>query len=190
MSGIGLIVSLSFANNLVLVYALGVGPALASSRKFEVAAGFAVAVMLVLPLVTALSFVVAVALTTFAAEVFSLLLSLLLVVSLLSLAERYLRHHRPKQWQTVGVFLPLLTLNSAVAASVTLGMQQPNSLLQAFGWGLGLGAGLAGTSVMLAGLRERIASHEVPQSFAGIPIALITLGIMSLGFLGFAGMAK
>ena len=190
MSGIGLIISLILANNLVLDYALGIGPALASSRKFEVAVGFAATALVVIPFVTVLSFIVAALLAAAHLVEYSLMAIVLLVASLLLLIERYLRRHRSQDWQRLGVFLPLLTLNSAVVGAVVLAIEQPVSILMALYWGIGLAGGLAVTVVMLAGLRERIAADTVPEPFAGIPIALITLGIMSLGLLGFAGMTR
>jgi electron transport complex protein RnfA len=189
MSEFGLLVGLIFANNLLLDHMLGIDPAVAASRKFEVATGLALVCLFLFPLIAVVSyFLHAWVLQPLGLGHLNLITVVFAIAGIVMVAERLLLERRPLLWQTYGVFLPILTVNSGVVGIAVLAFAHVQTLFGAFCLGIGAGLGYGLVLVLFAGLRERIDASDVPEAFAGIPIALITLGIMSLGFLGFQGV--
>ncbi|MEW8656641.1 MAG: Rnf-Nqr domain containing protein, partial [Candidatus Thiodiazotropha endolucinida] len=102
--------------------------------------------------------------------------------------EVAVRRTSPALDQVLGIFLPLITTNCAVLGVALLNVQQENSFLESLLYGFGSAMGFTLVLVMFAGLRERLALANVPAAFAGAPIAYVVAGLMSLAFMGFAGL--
>ena len=100
------------------------------------------------------------------------------------------RHSSPLLHQVLGIYLPLITTNCAVLGVALLNSRQSESFLEALAYGLGAGLGFCLVMALFAGLRERLQTADVPTALRGPAIALVTAGIMSMGFIGFAGLVR
>lgn len=179
----------ALADNLALDYLLGLCPVVAVSRRLSTAASLALATLMTLPPVALCSAVlVQNVLQPLHLEYLRLLVLVIVCTAITQPAERWLRRARPDLHQRIGVFLPLLTANCLVLGAALLTVERAPGALAAPVYGLGLAAGVGLVLVMLAGLRERLAAAPVPAAFRGVPITLLTLGFMSLGFLGLKGV--
>ena len=118
-------------------------------------------------------------------------LSFILVIAVtVQITEMILHKSSPLLYQVLGIFLPLITTNCAVLGVALLNVQQQNSLLESAFFGFGAAVGFGLVLVVFSAIRERLEMANVPASFRGLPIALMTAGIMSLAFMGFAGMGQ
>ena len=102
----------------------------------------------------------------------------------------FVRYSSPILHQILGIYLPLITTNCAVLGVALLNTSQSESFLQALAYGIGAGLGFCLVMILFAGLRERLAVADVPVPFKGAAIALVTAGLMSMAFIGFAGVIR
>jgi len=115
---------------------------------------------------------------------------ILVIASLVQLVEMVIQKTSPVLYQSLGIFLPLITTNCAVLGVAVLNIQKSYTFLESVIFALGAGLGFTLAMVLFAGLRERLELCPVPSSFRGTAIALITAGLLSLAFMGFAGLVK
>jgi electron transport complex protein RnfA len=115
---------------------------------------------------------------------------ILVIAALVQATELYMRHAAPLLHRVLGVYLPLITSNCAVLGVALLNLREQHSLLESAFYGFGAAAGFGMVLVALAAARERLELADVPASFRGAPIGLITAGLMALAFMGFAGFAR
>lgn len=174
--------------NVVLAQFLGLCPLLGVSRQVGAAAGMAAATALVLVLAAlacqlAWQFV----LLPLGLGYLRLIVFVMLIAALVQVAELVLRQVAPLLYRVLGVYLPLITTNCAVLATVLSGVDRQLSLPAMLLWAASAAAGFGGVLVIFAGLRERIAAADVPAPFRGAPIALISAGLLALAFTGFRG---
>jgi electron transport complex protein RnfA len=150
----------------------------------------AVATLFVLTVASGLSWAVhAWLLEPFGLEYLRTLAFILLIACVVQLAELVVRAQNPLLHEMLGVFLPLITTNCAVLGVALLNLEQRHGLLESLVFGASAGAGFGLVLVAFAALRERLESGELPETFRGAPIALVTAGLMALAFLGLAGLA-
>ena len=181
----------SLVNNFVLTHFLGLCPFVGVSRRFEAAAGMALATMFVLTIASGLSFSLwHWVLQPLGLEYLRTLGFILLIAGVVQFTELMIRATSPLLHQVLGIFLPLITTNCAVLGVALLNVQVAETFLQALFYGFGAAAGFALVLVLFAALRERIAAADVPAAFRGAPIALVTAGLMALAFMGFAGLGS
>lgn len=186
-----IVLSAALVNNFVLVQFLGLCPFMGVSNSVSSAVGMSVATAFVLTLASVASFIVTEwLLIPLDLEYLRIVAFILVIAALVQLTELYMRHSAPLLHRVLGVYLPLITSNCAVLGVALLNVREQHSLVESalYGFGAALGFGLV--LVMLAAARERIAMADVPESFRGAPIGLITAGLMALAFMGFAGFAK
>jgi electron transport complex protein RnfA len=181
----------SLVNNFVLTQFLGLCPFVGVSRRFEAAAGMALATLFVLTLASGASY----AAWHWLLEPLGLgylrtLVFILLIAAVVQATEMLVRASSPLLHELLGVFLPLITTNCAVLGVALLNTREQHDLLGSLVFGLGAALGFGLVLVLFAGLRERIDAGDVPVVFKGAPIGLITAGLMALGFMGFAGMGQ
>ncbi|MGY6517837.1 MAG: electron transport complex subunit RsxA [Lysobacteraceae bacterium] len=177
-------------NNFVLVKFLGLCPFMGVSRKLDAAYGMALATGFVLTLSAAISWVVHHwVLAPLGLEYLRTLAFILVIASVVQFTETFMHRQSPRLYRVLGIFLPLITTNCAVLGVALLNIQARNSLAESIVYGFGAALGFGLVLVMFAAMRERLEAADVPASFRGAPIALVTAGIMALAFLGFAGMA-
>jgi electron transport complex protein RnfA len=186
-----ILVATVLVNNFVLVKFLGLCPFMGVSRKLETAAGMALATTFVLTLSSVCSYLVnAWLLAPLGLEYLRTIAFILVIAALVQFTEMVVQKTSPLLYQVLGIYLPLITTNCAVLGVALLNIQAAHSFLESMVYGLGAALGFSLVMVMFAGIRERIAVADVPLPFQGAAIALITAGLMALGFMGFAGLVK
>lgn len=186
-----ILVSTVLVNNFVLVRFLGLCPFMGVSRKLQTAAGMALATTFVLTLSSVCSYLVqAWLLAPLGLEYLRTISFILVIAAVVQFTEMIVRRTSPLLYQVLGIYLPLITTNCAVLGVALLNVQESHGFLQSMVYGFGAAAGFSLVLVMFAGVRERVAAADVPAPFRGASIALITAGLMSLAFLGFAGLVK
>jgi electron transport complex protein RnfA len=184
-----IIIATALVNNFVLTNFLGLCPFLGASNRVETATGMALATSFVLTLASGLSYAIHhYILVPTDTEYLRLLAFILIIAGSVQFTELVVKRTSPMLHEVLGIFLPLITTNCAVLGIALLNIQQSASLLEALTYGLGGGLGFSLVIALFAGLRERIGAADVPLPVRGAAISLVTAAIMSLGFMGFAGL--
>ena len=184
-----LIVSCIFVNNILLMQYLGNCPFLGVSKRMETAVGMGMAVVFVLVMAGAITWIVdSFLLKTFKLEYLRTLSFILVIASLVQFVEMFLRKSIPALYSGLGIFLPLITTNCAVLGVCLINIMEEYSFLQtlvaSFSYAVGFGLAL----VLFAGIRERIILARVPKPLQDTSIGLVTAGMLSLAFFAFKGM--
>lgn len=186
-----IVVAAALVNNFVLVQFLGLCPFLGASRKIEGAVGMGLATGLVLTTASGLSYIVERwLLAPFGLGYLRLVAFILVIGAAVQFTEILIRRFSPLLHRVLGLYIPLIASNCAVLGVALLNSTARRSFVASLFYGTGAAAGFALVLVLLAGLRERVDESAVPRAFRGPAIALVTAGIMSLAFLGFAGFAR
>ncbi len=186
-----LLIGTVLVNNFVLVKFLGLCPFMGVSRKLDSAYGMALATGFVLTLSAALSYLVQRwLLAPLELDHLRTLTFILVIAVVVQFTEGVMRKQAPLLYRVLGIFLPLITTNCAVLGVALLNVQAMHSLFEAIVYGFGAALGFGLVLILFAAMRERIDASDVPASFRGAPIALITAGLMALAFMGFAGLAR
>jgi len=186
-----IIISAALVNNFVLVQFLGLCPFLGVSNKIEGALGMALATAFVLTLASLASYcLTAWVLEPLGLDYLRIVAFIVVIAGLVQLTEVAMRHAAPMLHRVLGIYLPLITSNCAVLGVALLNVRERHNLLESALYGFGAALGFGGVLVLLAAARTRLAMADVPESFRGAPIGLITAGLMALAFMGFAGFAR
>jgi electron transport complex protein RnfA len=186
-----ILVSTVLVNNFVLVKFLGLCPFMGVSRKLETATGMALATTFVLTLSSVCSYLVnTYLLAPLGLEYLRTITFILVIAAVVQFTEMVIHKTSPLLYQVLGIFLPLITTNCAVLGVALLIVQQDTGFIQAALYGFGAAVGFSMVLIMFAAMRERIAAADVPVAFRGPAIGLVTAGLMSLAFMGFAGLVK
>ena len=184
-----ILVSSSLISNVVLSQFLGLCPFLGVSRKMNTAAGMGTAVIFVITLASAVagviykSILVPLDLTYLQTIVF-----ILVIAALVQFVEMFLKKFMPALYKALGVYLPLITTNCAVLGVALTNVQKNYGILQGIVNGFATAAGFTISIVILAGIREKMQYNDIPKSFRGMPIVLVTAGLMAIAFCGFSGL--
>lgn len=186
-----ILVSAIFVNNFVLARFLGICPFLGVSKKVDTALGMGMAVTFVMTVAAVVTwFIQYFILVPFNIEYLQTIAFILVIASLVQLVEMAVQKLSPVLYQALGIFLPLITTNCAVLGLAVLNIQKSYSFIESVVFAIGAALGFTLAMVLFAGLRERIDLCPVPRSFRGTAIALVTAGLLSLAFMGFAGLVK
>ena len=186
-----ILVGAIFVNNFVLARFLGICPFLGVSKKVETALGMGMAVTFVMTIAAVVTwFIQYFVLNPFGLEYLQTIAFILVIASLVQLVEMVIQKASPVLYQALGIFLPLITTNCAVLGLAVLNIQKEYSFLESVIFAIGAALGFTLAMVLFAGLRERVDMCPVPRSFQGTAIALVTAGLLSLAFMGFAGLVK
>ena len=178
-------------NNFVLVRFLGLCPFLGVSQNIEAAAGMSLATAFVLTLSSATAYLLhQYVLLPLDLEYLRTISFILVIAASVQFTEIMVRRLSPLLHQVLGIFIPLIATNCAVLVVALLNVQQSKGFVQSVFFGFGAAGGFALVLVMFASIRERLDAADIPSPFRGTAIALMTAGIMSLAFMGFAGMAR
>lgn len=186
---VAIIIGAIFVNNVVLSQFLGICPFLGVSSKVETSLGMGMAVTFVM----ALSSVVTWCLQTYVLNPFGIgymqtIAFILVIAALVQMVEIVLKKVSPALYQALGIFLPLITTNCAVLGVAIIAIQKDFDLLTGVIYSVATALGFALALVLFAGLRERLEVEDVPQAMRGVPIALITAGLLAMAFMGFANV--
>ena len=184
-----LLVGSSLVSNVVLSQFLGLCPFLGVSKKIKTAAGMGGAVIFVITLASFVAgalyklILVPLNLTYLQTIVF-----ILVIAALVQFVEMFLKKMIPSLYRALGVYLPLITTNCAVLGVAVSNVQKNYGVLEGVINGIGTAVGFAASIIILAGIRERMEYNEVPKPFRGMPIVLLTAGLMAIAFWGFSGL--
>ena len=184
-----ILVSSAVVHNVVLSQFLGLCPFLGVSKKVETAGGMGAAVIFVITiasLVTSLIYKFILApldLTYLQTIVF-----ILVIAALVQFVEMFLKKSMPALYESLGVYLPLITTNCAVLGVALNSVQYGYNILQSVVYGFGISVGFTIAIVILAGIREKMEYNDIPESWQGMPIVMVTAGLMSIAFFGFSGI--
>ena len=178
-------------NNVVLVKILGLCPFMGVSKKLETAYGMGAATTFVLTVATGASYIIDhYLLMPFGLEYLRTLSFIVTIAAIVQLTEMVIQKTSPVLHQVLGIYLPLITTNCAVLGVPLLNVALHHDLLESLLFGFGSSVGFSLVLVLFAGIRERLDGADVPAPFKGTAIAMVTAGLMSLAFMGFAGLDK
>ncbi|MHC4431820.1 MAG: electron transport complex protein RnfA [Planctomycetota bacterium] len=185
-------ISVVLINNLVFTKFLGICPYLGVSGRIDMAFGMGLAVTFVVTLSGTLTWMIDNwILMRFGLEVTRYVCFILVIAGAVQLVEMYLRKFFPSLYESFGIFLPLITTNCAILGlCLFLNLWEIDSLLEAVVRSFGAGIGFTMAICIMAGIRENLQMADVPGCLKGAPITLITAGLLTLAFMGFAGMIR
>ena len=184
-----IVIGAIFVNNVVLSQFLGICPFLGVSSKVETSLGMGMAVTFVM----ALSSIVTWTLQNYILVPFDIvymqtIVFILVIAALVQMVEIVLKKVSPSLYQALGIFLPLITTNCAVLGVAIIAVQKDFDLLTTVVYSVSIAVGFAVALVLFAGIRERLETEDVPAGMRGVPIALITAGLLAMAFMGFANV--
>lgn len=183
-----IILSAVLTNNFIFSQFLGCCPFLGCSSKIDTAAGMGLAVTFVMGLASAICWLVNCLLVKLGLGFLQTIAYILVIAALVQFIEMFLKKSIPSLYSALGIYLPLITTNCAVLGVAILMIQKEFNLLQSVTYSVATALGFALALVLFAGIRERLDFEDVPKAFKGIPIALITAGILAMAFMGFSGL--
>jgi len=184
-----LLISAIFIDNFIFSKFLGCCPFLGVSKKPDTALGMGCAVIFVMTLSCAVTYCVyTFLLVPFELEYLKTIAFILIIASLVQIIEFFLKKKAPALYESLGIYLPLITTNCAVLGAALLNIQNGYNFIYSVLFGFASGVGFTMAILIFAGVRARMMFSEPPKSFQGIPIALITAGLISMAFMGFSGM--
>lgn len=184
-----ILIASSLVNNVVLSQFLGLCPFLGVSKKTETATGMGVAVIFVITLASAVAGAIyQFILVPFDIAYLQTIVFILVIAALVQFVEMFLKKFIPALYQSLGVYLPLITTNCAVLGVALTNVQKNYGILTGIVNGFATAVGFTISIIILAGIREKIKYNDIPESFQGMPIVLVTAGLMAIAFCGFSGL--
>ena len=180
-----------FVNNIILSQFLGICPFLGVSNKISTAAGMGFAVMFVMTISTIVTFLIYYTfLQPYELTFMTTVTFILVIAALVQMVEIIIKKVSPALYQALGIFLPLITTNCAVLGIAILTIQKNYTLVAGVCYALAASMGFTLAIILFAGIRERLNFTAVPKALRGTPIALISAGLLSMAFMGFAGISN
>ncbi|MCE5201220.1 MAG: electron transport complex subunit RsxA [Synergistaceae bacterium] len=192
MSLLALFFGAIFVNNILLARFLGCCPFLGVSSRLETAKGMGIAVIFVIVFASTMTWLAyTFILVPLGLEYLYTLSFILIIAALVQFVEIVLKKVQPGLYKSLGIFLPLITTNCAVLGVAVINMNEKYTLAESVVHALGASTGFLLAIILMAGIRERIEiSQNMPKCLRGLPIALVTAGLMSIAFMGFSGIIK
>ena len=185
-----ILVGTVLVNNIVMAKILGLCPFFGVTKKLETAIGMGAATTFVLTLASGASYLIDTYLLGPDLAYLRTLSFIVVIAGIVGFTEMFIRKTSPVLFRVLGIYLPLITTNCAVLGIPLLNVQEQHNFLESLIFGLGGSLGFSLVLVLFAAMRERLETADVPTPFRGVSIAMITAGIMSLAFMGFAGLIK
>lgn len=184
-----ILISSSLVSNVVLSQFLGLCPFLGVSKKTNTAAGMGVAVIFVITLASAVAgLMYKFLLVPLHIEYLQTICFILVIAALVQFVEMFLKKSMPALYEALGVYLPLITTNCAVLGVALTNVQKEYGILAGIVNGFATSVGFTVSIIILAGIREKIEYNDFPESFKGMPMVLLTAGLMAIAFCGFSGL--
>ncbi len=176
------------AENFILVKFLGICPFMGVSKKTDTALGMGIAVIFVMAIASAATWAVnEYLLVPYALEYMQTVVFILVIAALVQFVEMFLQKAMPALYQSLGIYLPLITTNCAVLGVALLNIQNGYSFIESVVYGLTGGIGFTVAILLFSSVRERLEDCDCPKAFKGFPIALLAAGLLALAFMGFSG---
>lgn len=186
-----ILIAAALVNNVVLSRFLGLCPFLGVSKKIETSIGMGFAVIFVIALSSAMASLIYInILVPFGLDYLKTIVFILLIAALVQFVEMVLRKKIPSLYEALGVYLPLITTNCAVLGVSLDNVTKEFGFIKSIIYGIGTALGFTIAIVLMAGIREKIEYNDIPDNFKGMPIVLITAGLMAIAFFGFQGLIK
>lgn len=186
---ISIIITAIFVNNIVFAQFLGICPFLGVSKRLSSAVGMGMAVTFVMAIATAVTYILQMyVLDPLGVSFLQTIAFILVIAALVQVLEIIMKKTMPVLYQALGVFLPLITTNCAVLGVAIQVIQKNMTLAESLVYSVSTALGFTLALIIFAGIREQLALSKVPAAMKGIPIALITAGILAMAFMGFAGI--
>ncbi len=179
-----------FVNNIVMSKILGLCPFMGVSKKLETSIGMGAATTFVLTLASGLSYLVDTYLLGQDLAYLRTLSFIVVIAGIVGFTEMFIKKTSPVLFRVLGIYLPLITTNCAVLGIPLLNAQEQHGFVDSLLYGLGGALGFTLVLILFAAMRERLEAADIPLPFRGVSIAMITAGLMSLAFMGFAGLIK
>ncbi len=177
-------------DNFILSKFLGICPFLGVSKKINTAVGMSAAVIFVMVLATAVTFPINTLIQKNDMEYLQTIVFILVIAALVQLVEIILKKYMVALYNSLGIYLPLITTNCAVLGVVLLNIEEGYTFWESIVSSLGAGLGFMVAMVMFAGVRERLEGADIPKSLQGLPITLVSASLVSMSFLGFTGLVE
>ncbi len=179
----------ALVSNVVLSQFLGLCPFLGVSKKVETAAGMGTAVIFVITLASGVAGVIyRFLLVPLHIQYLQTIVFILVIAALVQFVEMFLKRYMKGLYEALGVYLPLITTNCAVLGVALTNVQKEYGILTGIVNGFATAVGFTISIIILAGIREKMAYHDIPKPFQGMPIVLLTAGLMAIAFCGFSGL--
>ena len=176
-------------NNYILCKFLGICPFLGVSKKLDTAVSMSAAVIVVMVVATAVTWPIqTLLLDPLGLGYLQTIVFILIIAALVQFIETFMKKNMPPLYQALGVYLPLITTNCAVLGVALNSVQYGYNILQSVVYGFGISVGFTIAIVILAGIREKMEYNDIPESWQGMPIVMVTAGLMSIAFFGFSGI--
>ncbi len=175
--------------NFVLVQFMGICPFLGVSKKVETATGMGLAVVFVMACASVITYFVNMLLVLLEIEYLRTIAFILVIAVLVQFVEMFLKKSVPALYNSLGIYLPLITTNCAVLGVAILNVTKGLNLIESLVYGAMAGLGFTLAIILLAGVRERLESSDIPEFLKGMPITLIAAGLLSVAFMGFSGLS-
>ncbi len=186
---ISILVTAIFVNNIVLSQFLGICPFLGVSKKIDSALGMGAAVTFVMLLATIVTYLLQIyLLEPFGLAFMQTIAFILVIAALVQMLEIILKKVSPSLYQALGVFLPLITTNCTILGVAIMVIQKNFTLLESTVFAISTALGFTLALTIFAGIREQLALTTVPKAMKGMPIALVTAGLLAMAFMGFSGI--
>jgi len=189
MEYILIIISAIFVNNIVLAQFLGICPFMGVSNRISTALGMGGAVTFVLTISTVFTYIVMMyVLKPLGIEFMQTITYILVIASLVQMVEIVMKKVAPALYQALGVFLPLITTNCVILGVALIVIQKDYNLVQSVVYAVAMALGFTLAMVVFAGIREQMEFAPIPKAMKGVPIILVTAGLLAMAFMGFAGI--
>jgi len=186
---VSLFITSFLVNNIIFMQFLGVCPFLGVSKKIDTAAGMGIAVIFVIALASVITYIIHHAvLVNLELEYLQTIVFILIIAALVQFVEMFLKKSAPGLYQALGIFLPLITTNCAVLGVAINNIIFEYSFVESLVYSIATSAGFMLAIVLFAGVRDKVDYADLPESLKGSAISLVTAGLMSIAFLGFAGL--
>lgn len=186
---LGIAIGSAFISNVVLSQFLGICPFLGVSKKVKTAVGMGSAVVFVITLASLVaSLIYKFLLVPFDVTYLSTIVFIMVIAALVQFVEMFLKKSMPPLYEALGVYLPLITTNCAVLGVALTNVQKSYGILESVVNGFATAVGFLISITILAGIREKIEYNNIPKAFKGMPIVLVTAGLMAIAFFGFSGL--
>jgi electron transport complex protein RnfA len=185
-----LFIGAALVNNIVLVKILGLCPFMGVSKKLEASVAMALATAFVLTIGSGTSYFISEYLLGTDLFYLRTLSFIVVIAGVVQFTEMWMEKNSPALYQVLGIYLPLITTNCAVLGIPLLNVQEKHNLFESLIFGFGGAVGFSLVLILFASMRERLEAADVPPVFQGAAIAMVTGGLMSLAFMGFAGLVR
>ena len=185
-----LFIGAALVNNIVLVKILGLCPFMGVSKKLEASVAMALATAFVLTIGSGTSYLISEYLLGSQLFYLRTLSFIVVIAGVVQFTEMWMEKNSPVLYQVLGIYLPLITTNCAVLGIPLLNVQEKHNFMESLVFGFSGALGFSLVLIIFASMRERLEAADIPQAFQGAAIAMVTAGLMSIAFMGFAGLVR